>query len=68
MKEKKNEDEVLMEKEDLNEKNQTFLSLKMKVKKIMKELETQEKALEVINGKMLSYKSRSHPSGEISRR
>jgi len=38
-----------MDKEDLSEKNQTFLNLKMKIKKIMKELDMQEEALKAMN-------------------
>jgi len=37
---------IQMDKEDLNEKNQTYLNLRMKVKKIMKQLDIQEQALQ----------------------
>ena len=49
---------IQMDKEDLNEKNQTYLNLKMKVKKIMKQLDIQEQALQDMTEKMLSYKTK----------
>ena len=49
---------IQMDKEDLNEKNQTYLNLKLKVKKIMKQLDVQEQALQDMTQKMLSYKTK----------
>lgn len=50
---------IEMDKEDANEKNQTYLNMKIKIKKILKELDKQEHALESMNTKILSYKTKN---------
>ena len=55
----KNEEEAQETKEDMNETNQTFLKLKTKMKKILKELTSQEDMLDEINKKIKE-------SGEMS--
>ncbi len=55
----KNEEEANETKEDMNEKNQTFLKLKIKMKKILKELTSQEDMLDEINKKIKDYHAQS---------
>ena len=55
LKEKK-ENQTQMTKEDMNEKNQTFLKLKLNMKKILDELHLQEEHLNEINEKMRQNK------------
>ena len=55
----KNEEEAQETKEDMNETNQTFLKLKTKMKKILKELTSQEDMLDEINKKIKDYHHQS---------
>lgn len=49
-------DDAHMSKEDMAEKNQTFLKLKLKMKKILHELTEQEQILDVINAKVQEHR------------
>lgn len=49
-----------VDEEDQNEKNQTYINMKQKIRKIIKELDQQEEALQAMNKKMLNYKSKKH--------